>query len=78
MKTAILLPVLMILAAMAALPGNAQQVEAGDRAETAVPDEPVTDPPAMSDHREDSEPATRFTPSEKIRADDALSFPVDI
>ncbi len=25
-----------------------------------------------------SEPATRFTPSEKIHADDAVSFPVDI
>ena len=24
------------------------------------------------------EPAIRFTPSEKIRADDAVSFPVDI
>lgn len=23
-------------------------------------------------------PATRFTPSEKLRADDAISFPVDI
>ncbi len=26
----------------------------------------------------DVEPATRFSPSEKIRADDAVSFPVDI
>ena len=28
--------------------------------------------------RKDYEPASRFVPSEKLRADDAISFPVDI
>ena len=78
MKTAMLLPVLVILAAIAATPGSAQEAKAGDGEEVSATDDPNKASTATTDRKKDAEPATRFTPSEKIRADDALSFPVDI
>ena len=36
------------------------------------------DPPAKARPRERAKPATTFRPSEKISADSAVSFPVDI
>ncbi len=59
--------------------GKAQQVEAEDSntasaASKAEPEANTTQPTAQEKPRA----ATRFTPTEKIHADDAVSFPVDI
>ena len=59
--------------------GTAQQVEseASDTTETADKAESEatkTTPPA----HEKPQAATRFIPTEKIHADDAVSFPIDI
>lgn len=37
-----------------------------------------TKPTSQKPEMQKTEPARRFTPSEKLRADDAISFPVDI
>ena len=37
-----------------------------------------TKPTSLNPETEKPEPARRFTPSETLRADDAISFPVDI
>jgi hypothetical protein len=49
--------------------------EAGT-AQEAQPEKQV--PPAKQDARQPAKPAATFTPSEKIGADSAISFPVDI
>ena len=59
--------------------GAAQQVESeasdtAKRESKAEPETNIIQPPAQ----EKSRAATRFTPTEKIHADDAVSFPVDI
>jgi hypothetical protein len=55
---------------------------AADQAVTsAEPNVPVTEPSkeAKSETtKKKHEPASRFVPSEKLRADDAISFPADI
>ncbi len=38
----------------------------------------TTEPSSVKPEQQRVEPAGRFNPSEKLRADDAVSFPVDI
>jgi hypothetical protein len=46
--------------------------------EQVPPDTPAVAPQPADDRRKPSAPAPVFTPSEKIGADSAVSFPVDI
>jgi hypothetical protein len=41
-------------------------------------DKPSTPTESADSDRQTDRPATRFVPREKVRADDAVSFPVDI
>ena len=63
------------------LPVMAEQSDVGPKS-AAVKPEPEKPLPAdassVKSPPQDFEPAIRFTPSEKLRADDAVSFPVDI
>ena len=67
---------LILFLALAAVPGMAEPSDA----RTKVPAEAVE--PAKEKAAEvvkkKYEPATRFTPTEKLRADDTVPFPVDI
>jgi hypothetical protein len=54
----------------------AQQTEAIPKPSQAEPEAEKSSSPAPA--KKAYEPAIRFTPSEKLRADDAISFPVDI
>jgi hypothetical protein len=49
---------------------------AAGTAQQAQPEKQV--PPVKQDSRQPAKPAATFTPSEKIGADSAISFPVDI
>jgi len=68
------------IAAAVGMPGLAQQVE--PEPASTVESDPTQDTPAESTSTKSTnartEPAIRFNPSEKIGADDAVSFPVDI
>jgi len=65
--------ILAIAIALGGEPALAQQpITAGD------PGQPPAQPAGDQEPATDSGPATVFTPSEKIRADDAVAFPVDI
>jgi hypothetical protein len=61
---------------MAALGAVAGQPPRGD--EPAAPDEPSPAGAGTDDRPQAAPPATTFTPSERIGADSAVSFPVDI
>lgn len=72
---------LLIAATVCALPLLAQQpVSEGkvvvEKNEAASKQD--TKPTSLKPAMQKTEPARRFTPSEKLRADDAISFPVDI
>ena len=72
--------VLMMFGSMLAL-GNLHAVDKQDDRKAPGPQETAVekpDPPATARPRERSKPATTFRPSEKISADSAVSFPVDI
>jgi hypothetical protein len=67
---------LVMMVVMAILPAAARQAEPAP-----APDATASPPPPDSPQQsapQPGEPAIRFTPSEKIRADDAVPFPVDI
>jgi len=88
MKTGRLFPspphkLVLLLAVLLATSSLAQQTET-EKSEVPLPanqsktnDGAGTEKPKNT-NPEKSQAATRFTPSEKIRADDAVSFPVDI
>ena len=78
MKTAMFIPVLLVIVVAAASPGKAQQAGTGEQVKPPVAKDAADATSATVDQKERAEPASRFNPSEKIRADDALSFPVDI
>ncbi|MFW2440468.1 MAG: hypothetical protein ACN4GR_13990 [Arenicellales bacterium] len=76
MENKILQLALSLLLVSAAVPGMAQPSDT--RAKTPVEVvEPVKEKSADVVKKK-YEPATRFTPSEKLRADDTVPFPVDI
>jgi hypothetical protein len=61
--------------------GSAQQPSAGEKPVTekkATRESGTTEPTPVKPGRQEVEPAGHFNPSEKLRADDAVSFPVDI
>ena len=79
MKFSTALIALLLTSLLSTTSGTAQQVEAeaSDAAKPkskAVPEANTTQPPAQEKPRA----ATRSIPTEKIHADDAVSFPVDI
>jgi hypothetical protein len=72
----ILSKVLVIVLAIAVIPAMAEQTDTDPKpASSAV--EPVQDIIGESTEQ-DFKAVDRFTPSEKLTADDAVSFPVDI
>ena len=56
-------------------PARALPVTGNDKSSTTLP---KSVPKKSSDKNSKPSPATQFTPTEKIRADDAVAFPVDI
>ena len=71
---------LVILSCLAAC-GNLYALSAEDEKEAATARESATgkrSPPAKQSPRPARKPAATFKPSEKIGADSAVSFPVDI
>ena len=66
----------MLALAWAAVPALQLQSQQETPRDTAAP--PQQPPPAEDERRRPPAPATGFTPSEKIGADSAVSFPVDI
>ena len=61
--------------------GSAQQPATGDKPVTekkASTESGTTDQAPVKPGHQKVEPAGHFNPSEKLRADDAVSFPVDI
>ncbi|MGD8631240.1 MAG: hypothetical protein PVG72_11025 [Gammaproteobacteria bacterium] len=72
---------LLIVAGCLAAAGNlyAQQSTEAAEAGTTRQAQPETRvPPVKREARQPEKPAATFTPSEKIGADSAISFPVDI
>jgi hypothetical protein len=72
---------LVVMLACMAIDTNLYAQQATDAAaagttQQAQPEKHV--PPAGQDSRQAAKPAATFTPSEKISADSAISFPVDI
>jgi len=59
------------------LVGNLQALST-DTDKQQPPVQPVTQKPVDNNSRKSSSPATTFTPTEKVGADSAVSFPVDI
>lgn len=58
---------------------QATDAAAAGTTQQAQPEKPEKRvPPAGQDSRQAAKPAATFTPSEKISADSAISFPVDI
>lgn len=76
MRARLLMPILSVLA-LAPLIVTAQQ-QAGDQSESLPADTDPASTRQVESVDKPVKPAPRFTPSEKIRADDAVSFPVDI
>ena len=70
------LAVVLSLLMTVVVPGAAAQVADAD-ATQAVEQAPGAGPPRRPEP-EAAAPVTTFTPTEKIRADSAVSFPVDI
>jgi hypothetical protein len=69
-------PVLSIVLAIAVFPAMAEQTDTDPKAPSSTA-APVQDISSESS-KQDFKATERFTPSEKLRADDAVSFPVDI
>ena len=67
---------LFLILAVYAFPAGAQQTNA--EPEASAQEAEATKQTKAETTRKDYEPASRFVPSEKLRADDAISFPVDI
>lgn len=74
MKNNMLISALIIVVTTVAATGVAQQTDPAP----AKTDSMKGTTPESGSVKKEVEPAIRFTPSEKIRADDAVSFPVDI
>ena len=72
----ILSMVLAIVLAIAVIPAMAEQTDTDPKSPSSAV-EPVQDSSSEST-KQDFKAADRFTPSEKLTADDAVSFPVDI
>jgi len=72
MKNYVLISALIIIMTVVVTTGAAQQVDSAPAKTDSTKDA------ATESVKKKVEPAIRFTPSEKIRADDAVSFPVDI
>jgi hypothetical protein len=72
-----LLPVLACLAVTGNLYAQEATATAGPGTTQQVQPE-MRVPPVKQDSRQPAKPAATFTPSEKIGADSAISFPVDI
>jgi hypothetical protein len=72
MKNHVLISALIIVMTVVVTASVAQQTDPAP----AKPDSGKETSPGSV--KQKVEPAIRFTPSEKIRADDAVSFPVDI
>ena len=80
-KQNILKSTLLIATTVCALPLLAQQaVSEGnvDVEKNEAASKQDTKSTSLKPERQKPEPARRFTPSETLRADDAISFPVDI
>jgi len=76
MQKNILNSFLLLVLAVTFFSAAAEQVET-----TAEPSKKVIEPAKDANSettRKKYEPASKFVPSEKLRADDAISFPVDI
>jgi hypothetical protein len=71
-------PTLVLLMLLAAVPAAAAPPEPVPQAPTPPPGTPVPARAADSGRQKSSTPARTFTPSEKIKADSAVAFPVDI
>ena len=74
-------PAFFLLLAVFTVSGFAEQPSAGDKPVTekkAAVKSATTEPTTVKTDQQKVEPAGRFNPSEKLRADDAVSFPVDI
>ena len=68
----------MLLLILAALVFNAGAENKEEKPEFPVQDSETAKGSNVESTGKDYEPAGRFVPSEKLRADDAISFPVDI
>lgn len=68
--------ILSIVLAIALFPAMAEQTDTDPKASSSGAG-PVQDLSSEST-KQDFKATDRFTPSEKLRADDAVSFPVDI
>ena len=72
-------PILALLMPLAAAPAAAAPPAPAPQAQTPPATAPAnTGAPADGGRRKSSAPAATFTPSEKIGADSAVAFPVDI
>ena len=72
---------LLIALAAFTIEGFAEQSVADDKSTVGQNDaaqDKTTEPSPVKPDQQKVEPAGRFNPSEKLRADDAVSFPVDI
>jgi hypothetical protein len=73
------IPTLVLLMQLAAAPLAAAPPVPAPPVQTPPSSAPATDPGMAADGRQKaSAPAATFTPSEKIKADSAVAFPVDI
>lgn len=70
---------LLVTSLLLTTPGTAQQIES-EESGTAKPASKAETEKPVSNTSDSKKPraATRFIPTEKIHADDAVSFPVDI
>jgi len=76
MKIKIFKPVLFLLSLTVTISALAEASDT-DTKPPAVAAEPAKEKAAEEVNKR-YEPATRFTPTEKLRADDTVAFPVDI
>lgn len=73
--------VLLIALAAFAIAGFAEKSVTNDKStveQKEAAQNRTTEPSSVKPEQQRAEPAGRFNPSEKLRADDAVSFPVDI
>jgi hypothetical protein len=71
-------PALVLLMLLTAAPATSAPPAPAPQAQTLPASAPAATRAAVDGRQKSSAPAATFTPSEKIKADSAVSFPVDI